>query len=287
MTALTKPVFDQEFPQLQQIVLPAYNITYSKRIPLWLKLLGDSGRIKRIIRQEHELLKSIVSECLVDVVISDNRFGLYHNTAYTVFITHQLSLKTPVFSGQANRVNRRYINRFREVWVPDYESDKICLSGELAHHVKGIYPPLRYIGPQSRLVAEETEAECLYDYLVLLSGPEPQRTILESLLIAKFQHGNRRVMLVRGTNISREIPPTVTCIDFASPAQISAFVKISAQVICRSGYSTLMDMHHLGKKELILVPTPGQTEQEYLAKYWQEKFGARQMLQNNIQHFNL
>lgn len=277
VTPLTRPVFDQEFPGLLQLQLPSYNISYTARNPLWLKLMFDSGRIRRVINNEHELLQRIVKEHHIDVVISDNRFGLWHADVHTVFITHQLHLKAPVFAGIANRINRQYIKRFSEVWVPDFEDATDSLSGALSHGAASVHPDVKYIGPQSRLQALEAVATAkAYRYLALLSGPEPQRTMLETILLLKFTDPAKPVAIVRGTSqpLAKQ-PAHINVFDFPDAAKLRQLILSAETVICRSGYSSLMDLYLLGQKNLLLVPTPGQAEQEYLARHWHRNFGTQ------------
>ncbi len=289
VTPLTKPVFDQEFPSLQQIELPPYDVSYSAKVPLWLKILFDSPRIMRTVRREHRLLQQIVAAHHIDVVISDNRFGLYHRGVHSVFITHQLYVKAPVFVWLANKINKHYINRFSEVWVPDFADQAQSLSGDLSHRHPPLHPRISYIGPQSRLrdIGVEFPPQT-YDYLLLLSGPEPQRTLLENMLAEKCAASGKRFALVRGGNRATfKNRAGMDVFDFPDATTLKRLVLSSHTVICRSGYSTLMDMHALGKNTLLLIPTPGQTEQEYLAEYWYQHFGTAVCLQSHVKHLSL
>lgn len=295
VTPLTKLVFDEEFPGLTKIELPAYNIRYSKILPLWVKLGLSSPRISRIISEEHKVLNKIIDEHKIEIVISDNRFGLYSDKIHSVFVTHQLFLKAPVFENFGSRINQKYISRFNEVWVPDFDgsaSSPESLSGELSHG-NLFHKNVKYIGPQSRLTDVTTKIENeKYDLLILLSGPEPSRTELEMELLKRFAGSDKKVVLVRGSDIiTRCVGEQWTdywdIFNFPPKEKLKEFILSSKKVICRSGYSTLMDMHLLGKKELILIPTPGQTEQEYLAEYWKTKFGAKHLPQDKISNFTL
>jgi spore coat polysaccharide biosynthesis predicted glycosyltransferase SpsG len=284
VTPLTKLVFDEEFPELKKIELPPYNVKYSNILPLWLKLGFDSGRIGRIIKEENKVLQNIIAENKIDVVISDNRFGLYNDKIHSVFVTHQLFLKAPVFENLGSKINQNYISRFNEVWVPDLESEKESLSGELSRG-KQFHSNVKYIGPQSRLFDVITNVEKdKYDYLILLSGPEPTRTELENLLLEKVKSSNKKIALVKGSTIQHSTFNIQHCeaFDFPKKEELKKLILSSKKIICRSGYSTLMDMHLLGKKDLILIPTPGQTEQEYLADYWGKKFGTQTLCQSEI-----
>lgn len=231
------------------------------------------------------MLQRFISENKVDVIISDNRFGFFAKNIHSVFITHQLFLKTPFASGIAQNKNRKFIQNFNEVWIPDYESDSESLSGELSHG-NHFHKNIKYVGPQTRL-QKINSLEIKYDYLFLLSGPEPQHTVLKNLLIEKAkQYPQLKFALVTNSQSKYELENTQT---FSSPsnALLSEIISQSEKIICRSGYSTLMDLHLLDKKSLILIPTPGQTEQEYLAEYWANKFKACYIKQSALQNLTL
>ncbi len=289
VTPLTKLIFDEEFPELKKIDLPAYDVKYSKVFPLWIKLGLSFPRISQIIAEENKALQNIISENKIDVVISDNRFGLYSDKVHSVFITHQLFLKAPVFENFGSKINQNYISKFNEVWIPDYEEESKSLSGELSHGNISFHKNVKYIGPQSRLADVITDVEKdKYDYLILLSGPEPARGVLEKTLFEKVKQSDKKVAFVRGSDlVVRSWEKNIDVFDFPSKVELKKLILSSKKIICRSGYSTLMDMHLLGKKDLILIPTPGQTEQEYLADRWKEKFGAKTILQSQIKNLTL
>ena len=145
--------------------------------------------------------------------------------------------------------------------------------------------PVEYIGPQSALSIFDLDIATIdrSDYLILLSGVEPQRTILENSLIDKFKFSNKKITLVRGSDTEVKIEnKNISVINFAYGAELKKLILSAETIICRSGYSTLMDLNFLKKEKLILVPTPGQTEQKYLAQYWKEKFNAKVYLQDQL-----
>lgn len=294
ITPLTKFIFDEEFPELKKIELPAYNIKYSKILPLWINLGLSFPRISQIIADENKFLDKIISENKIDAVISDCRFGLYSEKIHSVFITHQLYLKAPVFENFGRKINQKYILNFNEVWVPDFDTsessqERESLSGELSHGAP-FHKNVKYIGPQSRLSDVICDVEKnKYNYLILLSGPEPGRTTLEEALLKKANVSDKKIALVRGSGFKVQDSrfKGIDVFDFPKKKELKKLILSSDKIICRSGYSTLMDMHLLGKKELILIPTPGQSEQEYLAEYWKNAFGTTTLLEKNIQHFNL
>lgn len=285
VTPITRPVFEEEFPTLEKINVPAYDIKYSSFLPLWLKLLTDWRRISSVIKKENTLLDNIIEKYKIDVVISDNRFGLHSKKTHCIFVTHQLFLKTPFANAVAQHINRKYILNFDEVWVPDYEDALQSLNGGLSHG-KHFHKNIKYIGPKSRLT-KTNPAEKKYDYLVLISGPEPQSTKLKNMLlhkIAGFPDLKFALVSPSGTKINADNMDV-----FIAPTnqQLSEIICASEKIICRSGYSTLMDLHQLDKKKLVLIPTPGQTEQEYLAEYWHKKYFSETCKQNNIKALQL
>jgi predicted glycosyltransferase len=286
ITPLTQLIFDNEFPQLKKIQIEPYGISYSKRLPILLVLMLNYWRIKKVIKKEHTQLKHIVSEYHIDVVISDNRLGLYHSTVESVYITHQLTIQAGFFSKLATSIHQAYMKHYNVVWIPDYENEEQSLAGKLSHT-----SPIKnstYIGPLSRL-EKNTSKELSIDYLFLLSGPEPQRTNLENTLIEIGNKTTKKIALVRGTNqtLKTNILNHITLYDLPDAETLSQLITHAETILCRSGYSTLMDLHHLQKTKLILIPTPSQTEQIYLAKYWQQKFDVRVITQSQLKHLEL
>jgi len=286
ITPLTQLIFENEFPELKKIHIEPYRISYSKRLPILLVLMLNYWRIKCVIKKEHAQLKRIVSEYNIDVIISDNRLGFYHSNVESVYITHQLHIQAGAFSKLANIVHQAYMKHYNAVWIPDYENEEQSLAGKLSHA-----SPIKnstYIGPLSRL-EKNTSKELSIDYLFLLSGPEPQRTNLENTLIEIANKTTKKIVLVRGTNqiLNTKSLNHITLYDLPNAETLSQLISNADTILCRSGYSTLMDMHHLQKTKLILIPTPSQTEQEYLANYWKEKFGAIVISQSQLKELEL
>ncbi|TND08685.1 MAG: hypothetical protein FD123_1901 [Bacteroidetes bacterium] len=262
-----------EFPKLEMISLPGYNITYPENgNMLWHFALSAPGILKNI-RREHGYLQKIIEEKYIDIVISDNRFGLWSEKAKCIYITHQLNIKAPAGENLVNRLHRRYMKRFSEIWVPDFPG-KENLSGELGHG-NHRFENIRYIGPLTRFSKDEFR-ENGYDHeiLAVLSGPEPQRTLLEEILLRQLPSLNKKTMLVRGVTETNETRTTgnMQIIDHLPSPELEAAMRKAEIIICRPGYSTLCDLAAIGKKA-ICIPTPGQTEQEYLAKYHAERNG--------------
>ena len=267
-------LLNKEFPQLTCLDIGGYNIRYSRK-KAWMPfiLIGQFPKILSVILKEHRWLKKAIGQYAIDAVISDNRMGLFSHRVPCIYITHQLQIKTgySIPDRFARNLHYRFINRYHECWIPDQEKEN-DLSGELSH--PGILPgiPVRYIGPLSRF--RYSIAEKKYDLAIILSGPEPQRSVLEELLLKDIDHVNGKIILIRGLPDSsasgREFPSRVEVHDHLDSDVMNNVILQSGLIISRCGYSTVMDLAALRKKA-ILIPTPGQTEQEYLARYLSEK----------------
>ena len=182
-------LLSNEFPQLEMIRFEGYNIKYSKYLPMSLSMIFQIPKILWNIKKENATLEDIIKEYRIDGVISDNRFGLYSKKVPCVFITHQLEIKTPSFTESIRNFNYQYINKFDACWVMDDE--KINLAGTLSKP-NSLPNNTHYIGIQSRF--EKQEIKKKYDFLAIVSGPEPQRTILEKGLIKALKNRNRKIL---------------------------------------------------------------------------------------------
>lgn len=268
--AEARALLAKEFSQLQFLDLKGYRMRYSRK-GYWLplKILIQFPKMLSSIRRENRWLKKVIIEHAIDAVISDNRFGFYNSTVPCVYITHQLTIKTGnSFTERiAQRIHYRFINKFTTCWIPDYEG-KVNLAGALSHPTHLPKTPVRYIGPLSRF--EKKEVEKKYDLAAIISGPEPQRTIFEELLLDQLPDYEGSVLFVRGLpgNLpsSFSIKSNIEMHDHLSAEELNEAVLGSDMIISRSGYTTVMDLVKL-QRAAILIPTPGQPEQEYLAEY--------------------
>jgi UDP-N-acetylglucosamine transferase subunit ALG13 len=274
----------EEFPSLPFLPLKGYRIKYAKN---WLagKLFLQIPSILRSIKEENSWLKEQVSKHGFDAVISDNRYGLYHENIFSVFITHQLRIKSSLGKLSENvlqKWNYNLIGKFNECWIPDDEGEN-NLAGELSHPVKLPPIPVKYISSLSRF--KKLDIEEIKDHLlVILSGPEPQRTILENNIIDQIVNYAGTATIVRGLPGEKNILPSTNTIHFynhLNTDKLNTEMMKSEFVISRSGYSTVMDIAELQKKS-ILIATPGQTEQEYLADHLMEKQFAISTKQNSF-----
>jgi uncharacterized protein (TIGR00661 family) len=262
-----------EFPGLKHIELPGYHIRYASGNYLMLRLVAQLPGIFRTIRMENDLLKSIVDLEDIGCVISDNRYGLWNKKTYNIFVCHQLFVQAPqgfaLIEPLLARIHRHFIQKFDECWVPDYK-EAPNLSGSLSHG-RNLPGNTHYIGPQSRFLpsAEPSANSQPGSILVILSGPEPQRSLLEAKLISGLAAYEEKITLVRGIFSNHDAPVTkgnITIYQHLCSSDLKQHLQQASLVICRAGYSSVMDLAAL-QKRAILIPTPGQTEQLFLAKY--------------------
>lgn len=288
----TAYILKEAFPGLPLLHLKGYNIQYGKnKWELIGKMLFQVPNILAKIDDENEWLQNVIEEYKLDAVISDNRYGLYHEKIYSVFITHQLFIQTSIAKAADNllqKLNYQFVESYNECWIPDLPLSP-NLGGELSHPV--ILPgiPVKYIGPLSRF-KNENGAHYENKLLIILSGLEPQRTIFENIILPQLKDYTYQIVLVRGLPGETEVislPENISVHNHLPTEELERQVKEAEFVISRSGYSTIMDIVTMGKKS-ILIPTPGQTEQEYLASYLmkeniafcipQEKFKLKNIL---------
>lgn len=261
------------FPELEFIDLPGFEPVYSKSNTQVFKMMAAFPRALRAFRRDHKAVEAIVKSHNIDIVISDNRFGCWSKEVHSVYITHQIHIQVPRLWRWAtpiiNTFNNSYINKYDEVWIPDYEDDP-SLAGKLSHPVKRSIKR-EYWGILSRFDINNQEVtEKSYKYMVILSGPEPQRTIFEDLVLKQAKDIKDKVLILRAkpesSELPKDIPENVKMFNHADDATFVKLVNSSENIICRGGYSSLMDLVRLGRSAY-LVPTPGQTEQEYLARH--------------------
>ncbi|MGN6291331.1 MAG: glycosyltransferase [Chitinophagaceae bacterium] len=275
-----------EFPSLPFLSLKGYRVKYSRSASgLWRAIFRQLPRIWQTIRQENKWLKQAVSEYEFDAVISDNRFGLSHPSIPCIFITHQLHIKSPLGKWTESRIQRtnyRFINKFSECWVPDIKGSN-NLAGQLSHPTVLPRIPVLYTGILSRLHRNNGYPQKKHLF-ISLSGPEPQRTTWENKIIQEIAHYPGTATIVRGLPEAGKLIPSTNDIHFFNHLPANDYnqeMNKAEWVISRSGYSTVMDIAMLGKKA-ILVPTPGQPEQEYLGKYLSEKGFAPSLTQDGF-----
>jgi len=261
-----------EFPSLRFIEYPSYSIYYAAGKSQVGAMIYNFPTILKGIINEHFWLKKLVQSEHFDQVISDNRFGMWNNKVHCIYITHQLMVKMPSYvkflEPFVHLIHKGFINRYSECRIPDKE-EKGGLSGDLSHK----YPLPKnatFIGPLSRFTGMENSLpNTNYEVVAVISGVEPQRTIFEESLMYRFRNTTRKTLIVAGQPGSEKTEThigNITIVSHIQDDELASFLLGTKKIISRSGYSTIMDLDALNcldKAEFI--PTPGQTEQEYLA----------------------
>ncbi len=288
----------RRFPTLRIEELAPLSVRYSatqSQVGAMLSMLPD---FIRFIREDHRRLQALQARYHFDLIVSDNRFGLYlpktknpkprteNREPRTVYLTHQLRIRLPHgwrwAEPLAERMHAYFYRQYDEVWVPDYEDYANSLAGWLSHP-KQVPENVKYIGPLSRFSAiansDDSSSPCgevrRGSTIALLSGPEPQRSLLEESLIHRYEKQTERVLIVRGLMqgpLTRTTHGNITLLPRMDDDKLIAALMNCRTIITRSGYTTIMDLHALRllhKAELI--PTPGQSEQEYLKKWLTER----------------
>lgn len=270
-------LLQRHFPQLRVIQLPSLELRYAANDQQRGFYLRAIPALLRFTIADHYYLRQQLAIENFDLIISDNRFGLFTRQTRCVYITHQLYVRLPrrlrIFQPLARAIHACVFKRYHEVWVPDFANSENSLAGELCHG--GCFDTyVKYIGPLSRFTSSEGTPKELrrnseYSVVAILSGLEPQRSIFEQAILERYANTPDKVLIVRGkvaeaqTIISRN---NITMVASLSDQALLEVMKQATTIIARSGYSTIMDLAVLGllhKAEL--HPTPGQSEQEYLA----------------------
>jgi len=255
----------KEFPELECLEFPSYQITYAKNAKAFKwKLLFDSPKMLQAVKKEKKIVRELVAAGKIQGIISDNRLGVRNKKVPSVFITHQLNVLTGNTTWLSTKIHLDIIKKYDACWVPDIEGIG-NLSGKLGHLVN-VPSNVTYIGPLSRIKKKSLEKK--YDILVLLSGPEPQRTYLEEKLMLELHNIDKKVLFILGKVEEQQHcynQDNFRVYNFMGSKALEKAINESEIIISRSGYTTIMDIAVLEKK-VFFIPTPGQFEQEYLAK---------------------
>jgi uncharacterized protein (TIGR00661 family) len=268
----------KELPGCRFIRFKGARITYPRGHGFLFKIISLSPLLIRSYVRERKDIKKLIRQEDPSIIVSDNRYGAWSRARFSILITHQVNIILPpsvhFLSSFLNRMIFRQIEKFNECWIPDFELHN-GLAGLLSHPNR-LPRNAHYIGTLSRfsdIGQREIPHPSDYDIMVTLSGPEPQRTILEKTIFEQLKKSELSGIIVRGLTEETEecdLTDKIHVFPHLETAKMKEYILRSRLVICRSGYSSLMDLVTLGTNA-ILIPTPGQTEQEYLARYLMEK----------------
>jgi hypothetical protein len=259
----------RRFPNLNCHEIKGLNPEYPANGSMVFSMMKQLPGFIWAISREHAAFEKLAEERSADAVISDNRYGCYAGKLPSVFLGHQLQIQLPAGSGWMSPavqfVNRHYLSPFNEIWIPDHSDRE--LSGDLSTGFEG---RARFLGRLSHLKISNSETQTKKKYLFLLSGPEPQRSLLERKISRWPGLKAAECSLVRGTSSKRMqvYPMGMEVHDLADSETIARLLASHEMLVCRPGYSTLCDLWQSNSKAL-LIPTPGQTEQEYLGSRMQ------------------
>ena len=254
----------QEFPALELVRIPGAVVRYGRGSSQLWSMTRQFPAMIRSVRAEHALFDRLKQQLQLDAVISDQRFGLRSDDLPSVLITHQVFPFTPIAQGALRKFNGWQISHFDRCWVMDEAADP-GLAGDLSHGA-ALPTNTRYIGAVSRfdprIQASERKG---FRIVAVISGPEPQRTMLEAALLEQLQRNEGEHLLVQGLPAKsgdRQLK-NVRLRSHLSGKDLQQALLGAELIISRSGYTTLMDLASIGRSALI-IPTPGQPEQEYL-----------------------
>jgi hypothetical protein len=240
-------MLQKECPHLTSVELPSYQIEYAKKGAnfKWV-ILKNSPKMLQAIFSEKKMVKQLIKQYDIKGIISDNRMGVYSRKIPTVFISHQLRVLSGKTTWFSTKFHQYFIKKFDECWVPDYKY-RPNLTGKLGH-IKNSNLNLVYLGPLSRF--EKQDLPIKYSLMVLLSGPEPQRTMLEQKLIEELKDYPEKAIFIRGVlepAQTKEVKGNITFYNYMTSKELETAMNESELIISRSGYTTVMDLAKLEK----------------------------------------
>lgn len=281
-------VIGEAFPGLRIISWPGYRVRLASnsRFFFWC-LIAQFPRLIRSMFDEKSRLLRLMKQEKFDYIVSDNRPGFFHPDIISIYITHQLSVRTGYrwLDPIASWMHRKFMSRFQHCWVPDWEGEH-ALAGDLSNPKTKPVLAIQYLGPLSRM--ESYPPEKKYRFVAVISGPEPQRTLLEQILLPWLEKQTGPTAIVRGLpgmDVSEVNSSKVEIFNHLPAQQLAMMMQQAEWVIARSGYSTIMDLVKL-KQQAILIPTPGQAEQIYLAEHLKNQSLFKVVKQEHWKDFN-
>lgn len=249
-----------EFPQIKTEYIEGYNIQLSSKKSTYTQLAKQGKSILNAIKNEINWVNNYIKTQTIDLIISDNRYGFRHKNIDSIFMAHQLNLCLPYLKTIVNSKLAKYINQFSCCWI--YDDQNINLAGKLSQPKK-IKIPYIYIGLHTRFF--DKKISNIYDYLIVVSGPNPENIDFLNALEQKIKNSTLKIGIVSTVKSVNNFES----IDYyynPTTNKLNSLINASKCIVSRSGYTTLMDLF-LRNKEAILIPTKGQYEQEYLGNY--------------------
>ena len=265
--------FRSESCEAFYINFPGFRPVYSGFIPQYLMIMLQLPLLVFHTIRDNWRLRKVIERYGIELVISDNRFGMWNKRVKSVYITHQLLIPFPRYlrflepAGAA--LHRIIIRKYNFCFIPDLPGDN-ALTGKLAHGTRLPGNEI-YTGILSRFAdagnRELHDNKLFAHNTVILSGPEPQKGILRKKVTEILKNSGITTVVLEGKpdeDLKTEISGNIIFHSHLTSPEMSFIIRGSKSIICRPGYTTIMELISLGCTAL-LVPTPGQTEQEYLA----------------------
>lgn len=274
------------YPDNTVIKLEGFNPVYPEKGSMAWKMIKSVPKMISASKAARRSLQRIIKEHNIHAIISDNRYELCDSGIPSVFVTHQLNIQTNGIQSIAkpfiNLTLSHFLGGYDEIWIPDSEDHGF--SGKLSRTGK-YRSKIHFIGTLSRFSNQLSNKGERFDILAIMSGPEPQRSLFERIISQQATKTDKKVAILQGRPGfgSRKTLENITYIPHAADDDFAWLLKSSEVIISRPGYSTLMDLA-VFEKSGIFIPTPGQTEQEYLASKLNKERKAVSYHQN---HFNL
>lgn len=278
----------REFADIAAFEIPGYRPRYPSDGSMAWAMARQLPRFRSVIAAEHAAISRLIERERLEGIISDNRYGCWSSKIPCAFITHQRNILMPrrleIFQDAVRWVHEKLIDRFDVCWLPDVPGEQSMAGDLIFPETRGLKTETKrrteYVGLLSRFTSR-THPAARHDVLVILSGPEPQRTLLEKKVLSQLKNTQLKYKVIRGLPFAARGEADARVVNFLASDELQAEIESAALVLARSGYSTVLDMHALGKK-VVFIPTPGQTEQEYLARRLSHKRIAFHMEQNTF-----
>jgi hypothetical protein len=234
-------------------------------------LVADIFTTCRLIFQEQRFIRN--RENRFDCIISDGRYGIRSPSIPSFIISHQISFVMPrglgLFRVLVDRGNRFFLGRFDKVLIPDFPKESESLSGTLSHNRVTQQLPHQWVGILSSYTREKGTEEI--DFLFIISGylQEHRETFTGKLIEQARKLPGVKVFVLGDTstrNLTRLPQDNITIYPSVTGTLRTTLFNQARLIVSRSGYTTVMDLAEL-EKPGILIATPHQTEQEYLADF--------------------
>jgi uncharacterized protein (TIGR00661 family) len=278
----------REFPDLTFFDVPDYPSPYTKNGFSVPRVMALFPLMQKDIAREHRLISKIVRRERYDLVISDNRFGAHVRDVPSLFISHQIRFSTPgdieFVERLMERFNEHYHKNFDRIIIPDNPPGPYSLSGKLGVARR---PATRRRAFYAGIITDIRKLDVGQDidFLISISGPRETKDLLKKTILQQVGDlPGKKVILMGDPGDHREetLDPDTIVKSHAERDEMELLMNRAKFVITRSGYTTVMELAELGKKEILFIPTPGQTEQEYLSRLYERRGWVHSVSQAKI-----